>query len=136
MPRFSGMSLGDLMKVVLVRIVVYRSAFLSLLSNCQYMGLVLNRVAEVVRRHEGRSPKSLDLDESTDIRYCVAILRFVAIYALFGRLGGKKVLFWDNTSVFGQEVHFCMVYIAHYTELNFQLHAKTMHLSRKEQICA
>ena len=30
MPRFSGMSLGDLMKVVLVRIVVYRSAFLSL----------------------------------------------------------------------------------------------------------
>ena len=30
MPRFSGMSLGDLMKVMLVRIVVYRSAFLSL----------------------------------------------------------------------------------------------------------
>ena len=30
MPRFSGMSLGDLMKVVLTRIVVYRSAFLSL----------------------------------------------------------------------------------------------------------
>ena len=30
MPRFSGMSLGDLMKVVLVRIVVYRSAFVSL----------------------------------------------------------------------------------------------------------
>ena len=28
-PRFSGMSLGDLMKVVLVRIVVYGSAFLS-----------------------------------------------------------------------------------------------------------
>ena len=64
MPRFSGMSLGDLMKVMLVRIVVYRSAFLSLLSNCQYMGLVLNRVAEVVRRHKGPSPKSLDMDES------------------------------------------------------------------------
>ena len=30
MPRFSGMSLGDLMKVVLTRIFVFRSAFLSL----------------------------------------------------------------------------------------------------------
>ena len=30
MPRFSGMSLGDLMKVGLVRVVVYCSAFLSL----------------------------------------------------------------------------------------------------------
>ena len=33
---------------------------------------------------------------STNIRYFVAILRFVANYAFFGRLWAKKVLFWDN----------------------------------------
>ena len=31
--------------------------------------------------------------------YFVAMLRFVAIYALFGRLGAKKVLFWYKNSV-------------------------------------
>ena len=38
-------------------------------------------------RHEGPSPKSLDLHEnfSPNIRFLVAILRFVAIHALFGR---------------------------------------------------
>ena len=33
-----------------------------------------------MRRHEGPSPKNLESDEN--IRYFVAILRFVAIYAL------------------------------------------------------
>ena len=53
------------------------------------------KVAEVVRRHGGPSPKSFDSDKnlSTNIRYFVRILRFAVIYALFVRLGGKKVFF-------------------------------------------
>ena len=34
-----------------------------------------------------------------NIRYLVAILRFVAICALFGRLKARKVLFWVKSSV-------------------------------------
>ena len=33
------------------------------------------------------------------IRYFVTILRFVAIYALFGRLWGNEVLFWVKNGV-------------------------------------
>ena len=36
---------------------------------------------------------------SPNIRYFVAILRFVAIYALFGNLRAKKVHFWVKNSV-------------------------------------
>ena len=48
----------------------------------------LVRVAEVVRRHERPSPKSLDSDENFEPYHMqfVAILEFVAIYTLFGRL--------------------------------------------------
>ena len=43
-------------------------------------------MAEVVRRHERPTPKSLDSDKSSNICYFVVISRFVAIYALFGNL--------------------------------------------------
>ena len=57
--------------------------------------MIPSRMAEVVQRHEGPSPKSFDSDKnlSTNIRYFVRILRFAVIYALFVRLGGKKVFF-------------------------------------------
>ena len=51
----------------------------------------------------------------TNIRYFVAILRFVAIYALFGRLGAKKCSFETTTAFLGHEVHYYRVYIAYYT---------------------
>ena len=55
-----------------------------------------------MRRHEGPSPKSLDSDKilSSNMSYFVVILRFVAIYALFGDLWAKKVPFWVKNSVF------------------------------------
>ena len=48
-------------------------------------------------------------------------LRFVAIYALFFRYLGKKVPFWVKTVLLGQEVHYYMVYIAYFTELNSKI---------------
>ena len=62
--------------------------------------MIISRVAEVVGRNEGPSPKSLDLEKtlSTNTRYFVAILRFIRIYALFGTLGAKSA-FSDNNSV-------------------------------------
>ena len=61
------------------------------------------RVAEGWRKHEGPLPKSLESDKNCkpNISYFVAILRFVAIYALFGNLCTKKVLFWVKNSVSG-----------------------------------
>ena len=58
----------------------------------------LVRVAEVAGEHGWLPPKSLDSDENLNhnIRYFVAILRFVAFYTLFGR-SGKKVLFGSKT---------------------------------------
>ena len=59
---------------------------------------------------------------SPNIRYFVAILRFVAIYTLFWKSLGKNVL--SKTVFLVQEMHFDMVCIAYYTELNLQLCAK------------
>ena len=58
----------------------------------------LVRVAEVVRRHERPSPKSLDSDENFEPNYTLFCrkVRFVAIYALLGDLWAKKVPFWVN----------------------------------------
>ena len=67
---------------------------------------------------------------SPDIRYFVAILRFVAIYALFGRLGAKKCFFGITTVFLGKEVHYYMVYIT-YTEWNVQICSYT----QKRHIC-
>ena len=40
-----------------------------------------------------------------NMHYFVAILRFVAIYALFGRLLPQKCFFGTTTVILGQEVH-------------------------------
>ena len=79
----------------LIKIICYSRGNLNL--DC-----VKSRVAEVVRKREGCSPKSLDSKKvsSTIIHYFVAILRFVAIYALFGRLWSKKFSFFGQKQCF------------------------------------
>ena len=55
--------------------------------------VLTSRVAEVARGHGGPPPKSLDSDENfkpVHTLFC-RLLRFVAIYALFGDLWAKKV---------------------------------------------
>ena len=61
--------------------------------------------------------KKFALGRKFSIRYFVAILRFVAIYALFGRLGAKKCSFETTTAFLGHEVHYYRVYIAYYTSV-------------------
>ena len=56
------------------------------------------RVEEVARSHEEPSPKSLNSGENFKHAKFVEILRFVAIYALFGRLC-QTVFFGVNKSV-------------------------------------
>ena len=72
----------------------------------------------------GPPRKSLDSDENfkpDQMLFCCE-LRFVAIYALFfGDLWAKKVPFWVKTVPLGQEVHYYMVYIAYFTELNSKI---------------
>ena len=58
-----------------------------------------------------------------NIRYFVAILRFVAILTLLGR----KSIFWGKAVLLGEEVHYYMVCIAYFTELSLQLRAKSGH---------
>ena len=82
------------------------------------------RVAEVVRGHGGPPPKSLDSDENFKPEHTLFCreLRFVAICALFfGDLWAKKVPFGVKTVLLGQEVHYYMVYIAYFTELNSKI---------------
>ena len=90
------------------------------------------RVAEVVRRHERPSPKSWTRTKifSPNIRYFVAILRFVATSTFFLEIfEQKKCFFFGQNSVFlGQEPHYYIVYIAYNAELNFQS-------SQKLRIC-
>ena len=71
----------------------------------------------------GAPPKSSDLDENFKPKHTLFFreLRFVAIYALFGDLWAKKVPFWVKTVLLRQEVHYYMVYIAYFTELNLQI---------------
>ena len=86
--------------------------------------MVVIRVAEVVWGHVGPPPKSLDWDENFKHKYALFCrkLRFVAIYALFfWRSLGKKVPFWVKTVLLGQKVHYYMVYIAYFTELNSKI---------------
>ena len=75
-----------------------------------------SRVAEVARRHEGPPPKSLDLDENL---------------STFWEYLGKKSVFWVKNSVFRQEVHYYMVYIAFLNELNLQI----CDYAQKRRIC-
>ena len=75
---------------------------------------VPNRVAEVARRHEGPSPKVLTWKKilSPNTHYFVAILRFVAIYAVFGILIEKqcfflsKIVFFCHNSFFLSKIVF------------------------------
>ena len=56
---------------------------------------------------------------SPNIRYFVALLRFVAIYVLFRTR--KKCFFWSKKVLLGQEVHYYMEYIAYYADKNLQI---------------
>ena len=80
-------------------------------------------MAEVVGGKGGPPPKSLDSDESFKPEHALFYheLRFVAIYALPGDLWAKKCLFGSKTVFLGQEVHYYMVYIAYFTELNSKI---------------
>ena len=87
--------------------------------------VVYNRVAEVAREHGWHPPKSLDSYENFKPEHALFCreLRFVAIYALFfWRSLGIKSAFWSKRTVLlGQEVHYYMVYIAYFTELNSKI---------------
>ena len=65
---------------------------------------------------------------SPNTRYFVAILRFVAIYALLEIFGQKMCLFGSKTVFLGQEGHYYMVYI---TELSLQI----CDYAQKRRIC-
>ena len=70
---------------------------------------------------------------SPNIRYFVAILRFVANEALFGNLWTKKCFLGSKTAFLRQEVRFFMAYIAYHTELNVQIcnYAQKLRICRK-----
>ena len=77
-----------------------------------------------MRGHWGPPPKSLDSDENFKPEHMLFCreLRFVAIHALFLEIfGQEKVPFWVKTVLLGQEVHYYMVYIAYFTELNSKI---------------
>ena len=54
---------------------------------------------------------------SPHIRYFVAILRFVAIYALLEDFRQEKGFFGSKTLFLRQEVHYFMEYIAYYADI-------------------
>ena len=56
------------------------------------------------------------------------MLRFTRFLEIFGQ---KKCFLGSKTVFLGQEVHFYMVYIAYYTELNFQI----CKYAQKHRIC-
>ena len=81
-------------------------------------------MAEVVRGHGGPRQKVWIRTKNFKPEHTLFCreLRFVTIYALFfGDLWAKKVPFWVKTVLLGQEVHYYMVYIAYFTELNLQI---------------
>ena len=63
---------------------------------------ILSRVAEVARGQGGPPPKSLEQERKEIV-------------------GQKKCLFGSKAVVFGQEVHYYLVYIAYFTELILQI---------------
>ena len=77
-------------------------------------------MAEVAREHGWHPPKRLDSDENFKPEHTLFCreLGVVAIYALFLEIFGQKSAFWVKTVLLGQEVHYYMVYIAYFTELN------------------
>ena len=75
---------------------------------------IQSMVAEVVRRHEGPSPKSLDSDENFKPGHTL----FCRDLRTFWRPLAKKSAF---LVFLRQEVHYYMIYIAYFTELNLQI---------------
>ena len=78
--------------------------------------------------------KLLDSVETPSLHHFVAILRFVAIYALFDKTLGKKVRLWVKNSVSWARIAllhgiYFILYLIRFAIL--QLHAKTPRLSRK-----
>ena len=80
-------------------------------------------MAEVAQEHGWHPPKTLDSDENFKPEHTLFCreLRFVAIYGLLGDLWAKKVPFWVKTVLLGQKVHYYMVCIAYFTELNLKI---------------
>ena len=79
-----------------------------------------SRVAEVVQRHERPSPKSLDWDKNFNPQHtllCRNIKICRDIRSFWKYLGKKSAFLGQN----GQEMHYYMVGIANYTELNLQI---------------
>ena len=94
---------------------------------------MLDRVAEVVRRCEGPSPKSLDSDKILKPQHTL-FCRDVKIFRdlrTFWRSLGKKSAFLGLGLFLGQEVHYYMVYIAYFTELDLQI----CNYAQKQRIC-
>ena len=82
-------------------------------------GIVETRVAKVVRRHKGPSPKSLDLDEKLKPLYTLFCrdIKICRNLRLFSKTLGKKMILLSQIQyLVGRK---CMVYIAYYTELKF-----------------
>ena len=80
-------------------------------------------MAEVLRRCEGPLPKSLDSDENLkpqQTRFCRDIID-LSRFSHFLKTFGQKCFFGSKTAFLGQEVHYYMVNIAYYTELNLQI---------------
>ena len=66
----------------------------------------------------------------------VAILKFVAIYVLFGRLRAKSVVFFiAKTVVIGQKVDYLIVYFTYCTDINLQICGENSKYVRWTKIC-
>ena len=89
-------------------------------------------VAEVVLRHDGPSPKSLDLDnfKHKHMLFCRNI-KICHDLCTFWKALGKRSAFLGQNSVLGQEMQFYMVSIENYTELNLQI----CNYAQKQCIC-
>ena len=83
---------------------------------------VVGRVAEVVWGHRGPPLKSLDSDENFKPEHTLFCrkLRFVPFTHFLEIFGQKKCLFGSKLVFLEQEVHYYLVYIAYFTELNLQ----------------
>ena len=73
------------------------------------------RLAPAKKFGLGRKFKALTHAILSRIKNCRDLRTF------FGDLWAKKVPFWVKTVLLGQEVHYYMVYIAYFTELNLKI---------------
>ena len=95
------------------------------------------KVAKVVQRHEGPSPKSLELDKNSKPQhtiFCHNIKICCQLRTFWKSLDKKKFLFSVKNSVFWTRsalLHgiYCLVYRVKFA--NFQLRAKTTHFVAK-----